>query len=163
MFGDDPRYRSPPPVVATGAGLALAPGPAQGGGQFEQAGRPSGPLRILVVDDNEANLAVMSRVVRALGHTPLTAQSAASGLKMALAEPPDLVLLDIVLPGMDGHEVMRLMKAAPELVGVPIVAVTALTTPGHPTRALAEGFDGYLQKPIDVDRVAQVIAHVCQR
>lgn len=117
-------------------------------------------LRILVVDDNPDNVALMSRVLDRLGHTPLTALTAEEGLTMAFSERPDIVLLDIVLPGMDGHQVMRLMKAAPVLARTRIVALTALTTPGHPSRALAEGFDGYLQKPIELERVAEVIARV---
>ena len=127
----------------------------------DRAELASGSKRILVIDDNSDNSTLLSRVLHALGHTPLTAATGAEGLSAALRERPDLVLLDIVLPGMDGYQVLRLMKTSPELAGTPIVAVTALTSPGHATRALEAGFDGYLQKPIDVERLAELIGRLC--
>lgn len=130
------------------------------GADGRQRRSPSRSLRILVVDDNADNAALMSRVLQVLGHTPLTALTAEEGLETALRERPDVVLLDIVLPGMDGHQVMRLMKAAPDLAQTRIIALTALTTPGHPSRALAEGFDGYLQKPIELERVRDALERV---
>jgi two-component system, cell cycle response regulator len=145
---------------AAPASAQAAPGTRRDRGDGRPARAPSRALQVLVVDDNPDNAALMSRVLSALGHIPLTALTAEEGLAMALRERPDVVLLDIVLPGMDGHQVMRLMKAAPELARTPIIALTALTTPGHPTRALAEGFDGYLQKPIDLERVAAAIERV---
>ncbi len=155
--------RNPPPASASNApGSASALG-LQADRTALDPVQPSEALRILVVDDNPDSITLMSSLLAALGHAPLTAATADEGLEMALRERPDLVLLDIVLPGMDGHEVMRLMKASPDLAGTPIVALTALTTPGHPTRALEAGFDDYLQKPIDLQRLVAVIGSCAAR
>lgn len=109
------------------------------------------PARILVIEDNQANLELMSYLLRAFGYQPETALDGPEGLAAAFREAPDLVICDVQLPSMEGYEVARRMKSSPELRDVPIVAVTALAMVGDRDRVLAAGFDGYISKPIEPD------------
>jgi two-component system, cell cycle response regulator len=105
--------------------------------------------RILIIEDNPANSELMGYMLSAFGHTALFAENGEDGLKLIRAEMPDLVVCDIHLPGIDGYEVARRVKAQPPLRGIPLVAVTALAMVGDRERVLAAGFDGYISKPID--------------
>ncbi len=105
--------------------------------------------RVLVVDDNPANLELVKVLLEKEGHAVRTAADAESALEAVALETPDLVLMDIQLPGMDGLELTRRMKARPELHDVPIVALTAYAMKGDEAKALGAGCDGYLTKPID--------------
>jgi CheY-like chemotaxis protein len=107
------------------------------------------PASILVVEDNEANLSLIDYLLRAYGFTPLLARSGAEGLRIALKERPDVVLLDIRMPGMDGYELAAAIKRVPALEQTRVVAVTASAMVGDRERIAAAGFDGYIQKPID--------------
>ena len=107
------------------------------------------PASILVVEDNEANLILIDYLLRAYGFTPLLARSGAEGLRIALKERPDVVLLDIRMPGMDGYELAASIKRVPALEQMRVVAVTASAMVGDRERIAAAGFDGYIQKPID--------------
>jgi CheY-like chemotaxis protein len=106
------------------------------------------PDRILVIEDNPTNLDLVLYLLRAAGHEPRTARDGASGLDEARLHRPALVLLDLQMPGMDGFEVLRRLRADPALASVPVVAVTALAMVGDRERILAAGFDGYIPKPI---------------
>ena len=113
--------------------------------------------RILVVEDNSTNLELMQYLLRAFGHVTLAARDGAAGVHRALEEHPDLILMDLQLPGMDGFEAARLIKEASELKEIPIVAVTSSTSIGDRNRVLGRGFDGYIAKPITAETfVAQV-------
>ena len=105
--------------------------------------------RILVVEDNLTNLELMTYLLQAYGHTPLTAGDGEQGLEVAGHEALDLILCDISLPGMDGYEVARRLGDHPDLGTIPLVAVTAMAMVGDRERVLAAGFDGYISKPID--------------
>ncbi len=107
------------------------------------------PASILVIDDNRTNLDLMVYLLRAFGHTPSGANDGIAGLEAARADHYDLVLADILMPGIDGYELARRFKADPKLADRKIVAVTALAMVGDRERALAAGFDGYIAKPID--------------
>src|SRR5436309_1210426 len=107
------------------------------------------PARILIVEDNTANLELMTYLLTAFGHVPLSAQSGEQGFMMAHQEKPDLIVCDIQLPGMDGYSYARQVKAETALHAVPLVAVTALAMVGDRDKVLASGFDGYISKPID--------------
>ena len=107
------------------------------------------PARILIVEDNPPNLELMSYLLTAFGHVPLSAQSGEQGLTLAHQEKPDLIICDIQLPGMDGYSYARQVKTQTALRAVPLVAVTALAMVGDRDRVLATGFDGYISKPID--------------
>jgi len=105
--------------------------------------------RILVVEDNLTNLELMTYLLQAYGHMPLTACDGEEGLEVAGHEALDLILCDISLPGMDGYEVARRLGDHPDLGTIPLVAVTAMAMVGDRERVLAAGFDGYISKPID--------------
>lgn len=105
---------------------------------------------ILVVEDNERNLKLVRDVLQFHGYHVLAASSAEQGIEMAIAQPPDLVLMDLQLPGMTGTEALHELRRSPRTSSVPVVAVTAFAMKDDRVRALAEGFDGYLEKPISV-------------
>jgi two-component system cell cycle response regulator len=105
--------------------------------------------RVLVIEDNPINRELMDYLLRAYGFEPLTAVDGSVGLDIAARERPDLILCDIQMPGIDGFEFARRIKADPQLRDTPLVAVTAYAMVGDRDRILATGFDGYIAKPID--------------
>jgi len=113
--------------------------------------------RMLVVDDIEANVRLLSRILKNAGHEISTAQSGQEALEKVLSEPPDVVLLDVMMPGMDGFEVCRRLRADPQTSTLPIVMVTALQETEDRVKALEAGADDFLTKPVDsVEVVARV-------
>jgi two-component system cell cycle response regulator DivK len=104
---------------------------------------------ILVVEDTPANLALASKLLRAAGHDVLTAETASAGVALARERLPDLVLMDLGLPDMDGWHALGEIRADRRAAGVRVVAFTAHAMLGDRERALARGFDGYLSKPIE--------------
>ena len=107
--------------------------------------------RILYIEDNPENRLLMRRVLMAEGYEVDEAFDGASGLEKAAASPPDLILMDINLPELDGYEVTARLKQLPNMAGVPVIAVTANVMKGDREKTLAAGCDGYIQKPIDID------------
>jgi CheY-like chemotaxis protein len=105
--------------------------------------------RILLIEDNPANMELMEYLLNAFGHTCLCAQNGATGLELALNEPPDLIICDVHLPLLDGYGVIRQIRSDPQLQHLPVVAVTALAMVGDREKLLAAGFDGYISKPIE--------------
>lgn len=105
---------------------------------------------ILIVEDNERNLKLLRDVLGAFGYRILEARSAEDALLLAREERPQLVLMDIQLPGMDGLAALRKLRAAPETTATPVIAVTAFAMKHDRERLLSAGFDGYLEKPVDV-------------
>jgi CheY-like chemotaxis protein len=112
---------------------------------------------ILLVEDYPDNLALMSYLLTSAGHDVRTAGTGQQTLDSARAHRPDIVVLDIQLPDMDGYQVLRELRADPHLATVPVVAVTAYAMVGDRDHALAEGFDGYLPKPITPRMFASTI------
>jgi CheY-like chemotaxis protein len=104
--------------------------------------------RILVVEDNEVNLMVFTDILAAAGYQVLAARTAEECFALAGTETPDLILMDIQLPGMDGLEAVKALKANPSTSGIPIVALTAHAMSSHRERALEAGCTGYITKPI---------------
>ena len=104
--------------------------------------------RILVVDDDARNLRLAAAALEQAGHEVLSAEGGAEGVEAALAHAPDLVLMDVQMPDMDGVAALRRLRAEPRTAALKVVALTALTMKGDRERLLAEGFDGYLEKPI---------------
>ncbi len=109
----------------------------------------NGP-RILVVEDNPLNLKLVRDVLGAAGYDVVEATSGEEGLLAATEYPPDLVLMDLQLPGIDGAETMRRLREGPLADDVPVVAVTAFAMGEDQANATRAGFDGYLEKPISV-------------
>lgn len=107
------------------------------------------PKRILVIEDNPANMELMVYLLKAYGYALLTATDGESGLAVASREQPDLILCDVHLPRLDGYGVVRTLKRTPSLRGIPAVAVTALAMVGDRDKLIEAGFDGYISKPIE--------------
>jgi two-component system cell cycle response regulator len=105
--------------------------------------------RVLVVEDQIENRNLMADLLRAFAHEVTTADDGGAGLTAARRDRPDLMVIDIQMPVMDGFELVAALKADPELAAIPAVAVTALAMVGDRDRILAAGFDGYVSKPID--------------
>lgn len=105
---------------------------------------------ILVVEDNERNLKLLRDVLEYAGYEVRAAQTAEDGIALAVSKPPDLVLMDLQLPGIDGMEALRRLREDPRTADIPVVAVTAQAMRQDRERALAAGFDGYVEKPISV-------------
>jgi two-component system cell cycle response regulator DivK len=103
--------------------------------------------RILVVEDQEDNRKIVRDLVTASGYELVEAATGEEGLEVAARERPDLILMDIQLPGIDGYEVTRRIKANPQLRQIPIIAVTSYALSGDDKKAFAAGCDGYVTKP----------------
>jgi len=104
--------------------------------------------RILIVEDNPTNMTLAVFLVQLAGHTVLTATDAETGLTLARGEQPDLILMDIQLPGMDGLEATELLKGDDATRAIPVIALTALAMKGDEARIRAAGCDGYIAKPL---------------
>jgi len=103
---------------------------------------------ILVVEDNPANMTLAVFLLESAGHTVLSATDAEAGLSIARDRQPDLILMDIQLPGMDGLEATLLLKNGETTRAIPVIALTALAMKGDEERIRAAGCDGYIAKPI---------------
>ena len=120
--------------------------------------------RILVVEDNPLNLKLVRDVLEYQGFEVLTAISGEEGVAVASSSSPDLVLMDLQLPGIGGHEALLRMRSNPRCREIPVVAVTAFAMKHDRDRFLAWGFDGYIEKPISVrDFPGQVAALLADR
>jgi two-component system cell cycle response regulator DivK len=111
------------------------------------------PLRILYIEDYPDNRMLIRRVLMAEGYDVLEAGDAHQALKLALADPPDLILMDINLPEVDGYTLTARIRATPRLAHIPVVALTANVMKGDRERVLEAGCDGYIQKPVDIDQL----------
>jgi two-component system, cell cycle response regulator DivK len=113
--------------------------------------------RILYVEDNFQNKRLVRKILSAKGYEILEADDGQGGVDAAAKEMPDLILMDISIPGMDGIEATRLIKANPETTHIPVIALTANAMRGDKERFLAAGCDGYLPKPISTPDLLRVI------
>ena len=118
---------------------------------------------VLIVDDNERNLRLARDVLRAAGFRTIEAGCGVDGVAVAAEHLPDVILMDIRLPDMDGTEAARLLKDQPRTAGIPIVALTSLAMKGDREWLLAAGFDGYLEKPISVRDFPEQVRSHCRR
>ena len=107
--------------------------------------------KILVIEDNEQNMYLVRYILQANGYEVLEAITGIDGIKIAIENHPDLILLDIQLPVMDGYAVARELRKQQDIVDTPIVAVTSYAMPGDKENVLAAGCTGYIEKPINPD------------
>lgn len=114
-------------------------------------------VRILYIEDNFANQVLIRRVLEAEGYQVDEASSGLSGIEMAAANRPDLILVDINLPDVDGYETTARLRQMNGVSDVPIIALTANVMDGDRERTIEAGCDGYIQKPIDVDELPRQI------
>ena len=119
--------------------------------------------RILVVEDNEENRDALSRRLQRRGFEVLMAVDGKAGVEMALAEKPDLVLMDMNMPVLDGWEATRQIKAQAEIAAVPVIALTAHAMSGDRERALEAGCTDYHTKPIEFPKLLAQIEAILQR
>lgn len=113
--------------------------------------------RILLIEDNPQNRYLARFLLEQHGHEIFQAETGPQGLELATKIRPDLILLDIQLPGMDGHAVARSFKSDPQMKSIPIVAVTSYAMAGDREKCLAAGAEGYIEKPINPETfVAEV-------
>lgn len=109
--------------------------------------------KILLVEDNEMNSDMLSRRLQRKGHAVLIAMDGAQGIELAQSENPDLILMDMSLPVLDGWEATQQLKALPETSGIPIIALTAHAMAGDREKCIEVGCDDYETKPVDFSRL----------
>jgi CheY-like chemotaxis protein len=120
--------------------------------------------RILYIEDNEQNLYLVTFMMEKHGYEVIAARDGQEGIERAAAVSPDLILLDIQLPVMDGYAVARQLRANPDLAGIPIVAITSYAMVGDREKSLAAGCTGYIEKPINPETfMQQVEQHLLKR
>ncbi|MGD2166343.1 MAG: response regulator [Anaerolineae bacterium] len=117
-------------------------------------------LSVLYIEDNLGNRLLVRRVLEARGYTVFEAHDGSSGLRAAFELRPDLILLDINLPQLDGYDVAGRIRRMAHLDEVPVLAVTSNVMKGDRERALAAGCDGYIPKPIDIERLPVQVERV---
>ena len=117
---------------------------------------------ILIVEDNEKNLKLAKDVLQFRGYRTLEAENARDAIALAISHLPDLILMDIQLPDMDGVTALNRLKAEPATAAIHVVALTALAMPGDRERLLSAGFAGYLSKPIDVKQFGEQVQSYCE-
>ena len=115
---------------------------------------------ILVIEDNPLNLELATELLQVSGYAVLQARTAEAGLRLAREERPDLILLDVRLPGMDGYAAVRALKRDAATKEIPTVAMTAQAMKGDEAAARAAGFDAYVTKPIDTRGFPQTVARL---
>ncbi len=114
-------------------------------------------MRILYVEDNFENKLFVRRVIESMGHEMLEAETGLDSLDIAAKNVPDLILMDINIPGMDGLETTVKFKEDPDLAHIPVIALTANAMKGDKERCLEAGCDGYMQKPVGVSDLRREI------
>jgi two-component system, cell cycle response regulator DivK len=118
--------------------------------------------RILVVEDNELNMKLLRDVLVVKGYRALEATTGEEAIALATEHAPDLVLMDIQLPDLDGVAALRRLRMDERTAAIPVLAVTAQAMQGDRERFLAEGFDGYVTKPVNVRELLGIVRQHCE-
>jgi two-component system cell cycle response regulator DivK len=118
---------------------------------------------ILIVEDNEKNLKLVRDLLQVKGYRTLEAGAAEVGVELARHHIPQLILMDIQLPGMDGVTALGQLKADPVTAKIPVIALTAFAMQNERQRFRTAGFDGYLVKPINIRELLEVVGNFCER
>ena len=113
--------------------------------------------KVLCIEDNISNMTLVSRIVEAEGHQLLRAEDGPKALDVLANNTPDIILLDINIPGIDGFEMARLIKADAAMASIPVIATTANVFVGDKERCLEAGCDDYLPKPLDIRRLREMM------
>ena len=113
--------------------------------------------RILIIEDNVRNLKLVRDVLQFHGYSILEAETGEAGIALAREQQPALILMDIQLPGMDGRAALKVLKADASTQHLPVVALTSFAMKGDRESLLAEGFDDYMAKPIDIKELPKVV------
>lgn len=116
--------------------------------------------RALIIEDNQDNMVLITRLLQKAGYMTLEAVTGREGFEMALRQRPDFILLDIQLPDIMGTEVLKLIRESEIGVSIPVIAVTSYAMAGDRERLLEAGCDGYLEKPIDPKQIIQQIKKI---
>ena len=114
---------------------------------------------ILIVEDNDKNMKLARDILQVKGYRTIEAESAEAGVPLATAQKPDLVLMDIHLPGMNGIEALKRLRASPETDRIPVLAFTASVMPQDRKEIMSAGFDGFVSKPINLKEFIASIAN----
>ena len=117
---------------------------------------------VLIVDDNRKNLKLARDVLRAAGFRTLEAESGAEGMALAAEHLPDVILMDLRLPDMDGTDAAKMLAQRARTASIPVVALTSVTLEDDPVWLRTAGFAGYLEKPIDVERFPDQVRRYCR-
>jgi two-component system cell cycle response regulator DivK len=117
---------------------------------------------ILIIEDNERNLKLVRDVLQVKGYSTIEAGTAEDGIKLALEKKPDLVLMDIHLPGMNGIEALGVLRANPETAAIPVIAVTASVMQQDRKQITEAGFDAYVGKPINLKEFLDAVRHALE-
>jgi two-component system cell cycle response regulator DivK len=119
--------------------------------------------KALLVEDNENNRYLLTLLLKAAGLAVAIAEDGRSALEIARRERPDVILLDIQMPEMDGYEVAAHLKRDAELAPIPIIGVSSFAMPGDREKAIRTGFAGYIEKPVDPERFAETVLSILER
>jgi two-component system, cell cycle response regulator DivK len=120
-------------------------------------------LRVLLVEDNYDNYEMVRFLLERAGYTVIGARTGREGVTAAKEHKPDVILMDLSLPEMDGWEAAREIKNDPEIANIPLIALTAHTLPGDRKKALESGFDDYISKPINVPAFYDIVKDVLNK
>ena len=117
---------------------------------------------ILIIEDHEKNRKLVRDVLQVKGYKTIESETAEDGIKLAIEKSPDLILMDIQLPGIDGITALKRLKTDPKTQNIPVIAITASAMTYNRVTMLAEGFDGYQTKPISVKDFLEEVTRVLQ-
>jgi two-component system cell cycle response regulator DivK len=118
---------------------------------------------VLIVEDYDKSLKLFKLIINSMGHEVLTAADSEEGLRLAREHAPDLILMDIQMPGRDGIETLKLLRADTRTRPIPVIALTSYVMKGDRERLLAEGFTHYIPKPIDKNSFMQDVKRVLEQ
>lgn len=117
---------------------------------------------VLIIEDNDRNLELVRDILQAKGYRTLEAGTAEDGLEIARGQAPDLILMDIQLPGMSGIEALKVLRDDPATAALPVVAITASVMKSDRDQIMRAGFDGFIEKPITVRSFLEVVERALQ-
>ncbi|HEX8322177.1 response regulator [Longimicrobium sp.] len=118
---------------------------------------------VLLVEDNEDNRTIYTTILRHVGHDVIEASNGEDGIRLALERQPNVILMDVAMPGIDGWEATRRLKGDPQTARIPVIALTAHAMAEDRQRAVDAGCEGYLAKPIEPRRVVEEVARMLAR